>query len=204
MGNGTKSYLFKCRHCDNSCHRHGKTYKKQRYKCSVCGITQFRVYKSSSVFIDRTTIIKRLNSENVGIRGIARLTGLSPTHVIRCIFQLASLVKRPDYYESGQEYELDELWSYSKNKKNSQWVVWAINRKTRVVIDFVIGRRTKATVSILIEKLKKLNPKKIRTDQWPGYDDLFSGFPKGVHQKGRRITNRIERQGANYGNRKQD
>lgn len=93
--------------------------------------------------------MKRLNCENVGIRGMARLLSISPTQVIRCLAQMAQLVKRPDYYEYGQEYELDELWSYSECKKNQQWVIWAINRKTRVVIDFVVGRRTKATVNEL-------------------------------------------------------
>lgn len=195
-----KSNSYRCRECDNTCHRHGKIKGKQRWKCSNCGVTQFRVYKRSAMTVDRATIIQRLNCENVGIRGMARLMGLSPTHIVRCILQMAALVKRPDYYEYGQEYELDELWSYSENKKNRQWVVWAINRKTRVVIDFVVGPRTKATVNCLVSKLKKLNPKKIRTDEWPGYDSLFLDFPKGIHRKGRRITNRIERQGATVRN----
>jgi insertion element IS1 protein InsB len=194
------SNQYRCRKCDQTCHRHGKTKGKQRWKCSQCGITQFRVYKRSVFTADRQTIIKRLNRENVGIRGMARLMGLSPTHIIRCILQLALIVKRPDYYEYGQEYELDELWSYSEDKRNPQWVVWAINRRTRVVIDFVVGPRTKKTVNQLVSKLKKLNPKKIRTDEWRGYDDLFSDISAGVHQKGRRITNRIERQGATVRN----
>ncbi len=189
-----------CRKCNSSCHRHGKVKNKQRWKCTRCGVTQFRVYKRCIFTVDRKIIIQRLNSENVGIRGMARLLGLSPTHIIRCILQLAALVKRPDYYEFGQEYELDELWSYSENKKNPQWIVWAINRKTRVVIDFVIGRRTKQTVNKLVEKLKLLFPKSIRTDEWPGYNDLFSDIPQGIHKKGRRITNRIERQGATVRN----
>lgn len=191
---------YRCRNCDHPCHRHGKIKNKQRWKCSNCGLTQFRVYKRCTFTADRKTIIKRLNRENVGIRGMARLMGLSPTHIVRCILQLATLVKRPDYYEYGQEYELDELWSYSENKKNQQWVVWAINRRTRVVIDFVVGPRTKKTVNKLVAKLKKLNPKKIRTDEWSGYKTLFSDIPKEIHKPGRRITNRIERQGATVRN----
>ncbi|MFT5778066.1 MAG: insertion element IS1 protein InsB [Crocinitomicaceae bacterium] len=120
-----KPNQYSCRKCDNSCHRHGKIKNKQRYKCSSCGLTQFRVYKGCIFTVDRKTIVKRLNCENVGIRGMARLMRLSPTQIVRCILQLASLVKRPDYYEYGQEYELDELWSYSEHKKNPQWVVWA-------------------------------------------------------------------------------
>ena len=70
------------------------------------------MYKPKTIHVERTRIIRRLSCENVGIRGIARLLSISPTHVVRCILQLATLVKRPDYYEYGQEYELDELWSY--------------------------------------------------------------------------------------------
>ncbi|MBL4861984.1 MAG: IS1 family transposase [Crocinitomicaceae bacterium] len=172
---------YRCRECDNSCHRHGKIKNKQRWKCQSCGLTQFRVYKQCIFTPDRTTIIKRLNRVNrvnIGVRGIARLMGVSPTQIVRCLLQLASLVKRPDYYEYGQEYELDEIWSYAGKKKNECWIVWAINRRTRVVVDFVVGSRTKNTVNKLIEKLKRLHPKQIRTDKWSGYDELFEGIPK--------------------------
>ncbi|TNE54021.1 MAG: IS1 family transposase [Bacteroidetes bacterium] len=189
-----------CYDCKQKCHRHGKIKNKQRWKCKNCGLTQFSVYKRCIFTPERKDAIKRLNSENVGIRGMARLLGLSPTHVIRCILQLSALVKRPDYYEYGQEYELDELWSYSECKNNPQWVVWAINRKTRVVIDFVVGRRTKETVNKLVEKLKRLHPKKIRTDKWAGYKSLLADIPKEIHRPGRRITNILERQGATVRN----
>lgn len=186
--------------CGSKCHRHGKSGNKQRWKCSKCNRTQFRVYKPGTINVDRKRIMKRLNCENVGIRGIARLLSISPTHVIRCLLQMAAFVKRPDYYEYHQEYELDELWSYSECKKNQQWVIWAINRRTRVVIDFVIGPRNKKTVNRLVDKLKELNPKKIRTDNWQGYKSLFADIPKEIHKQGRRITNRIERQGATVRN----
>ncbi|MCT4582027.1 MAG: IS1 family transposase [Flavobacteriales bacterium] len=141
-----------------------------------------------------------MTCENVGIRGIGRLIGLSPTHIVRCIKDMALTIRKPEYYEYGQEYELDELWSYSEQKSNQQWVVWAINRKSREVIDFAIGPRTKQTVNKLVDKLKKLEPKSIRTDKWTGYSSLFSDIPEGIHKRGRRITNRIERQGATVRN----
>lgn len=186
--------------CGSKCHRHGKSGGKQRWKCSNCNRTQFRVYKPKTINAERKRIMTRLSCENVGIRGISRLLSISPTHVVRSILKLASEVKKPDYYEYNQEYELDELWSYSENKKNQQWVVWAINRKTRVVIDFVVGPRTKKIINILVEKLKKLHPKTIRTDEWGGYKSLFADIPKEIHKQGRRITNRIERQGATVRN----
>lgn len=140
--------------------------------------------------------VRRLNSENVGIRGIARLLGISPTTVNRIILQLASLVKRPTYLKYGQEYELDELWTFCQKKKREVWIIWAINRKSRQVIDVVVGARNQENIQKLLDRLKTLHPKRIRTDRWPGYTGLFLDFPKGVHRAGRRITNRIERQGA--------
>ena len=82
VGKQMKSNHYRCRNCDNACHRHGKIKNKQRWKCSVCGLTQFRVYRRCIFTADRKTIIKRLNRENVGIRGMARLMGLSPTHIV--------------------------------------------------------------------------------------------------------------------------
>ena len=41
------------------------------------------------------------------------------------------------------ECENDEAWSFVGNKKNKQWIWVAMHRKTRMIIGFYIGDRSK-------------------------------------------------------------
>jgi len=59
----------------------------------------------------------QLNAEGVGIRGMARLLGYSPTHILRLLIQLATTVRKPMYQQCHQDYEIDELWTFTGNKK---------------------------------------------------------------------------------------
>lgn len=146
---------------------------------------------------DRQIAIQQLSSEAVGIRSIGRLLGCSASYVVKLIKLIASKIKRPVPFEYDQEYELDEMWSYEGNKRKECWLMWIINRRTRQVIDFVVGARNKANIRKLLLKVKGLSPKKIRTDNWTGYgkvfQEVFGASANRVHRCGRRITNRIER-----------
>lgn len=188
---------MKCKKCGGSCRKKGKVRGKQRWLCKSCGKTQFRQYKRTREQLTEENLIRQYNAENVGIRGMARMLDRSPSFVVSKIKELADQVKRPARHEQGEEYELDEVWAKTlKSKKGKRiWVMWAINRRTREVVDIVVGRRTKKNMRKLIKRLEALNPKTIRTDRWPHYKKIFSRFPEGVHRPGRRRTNKIERQG---------
>lgn len=57
-------------------------------------------------------------------------------------------------------------------------------------MDFVIGKRTKATLKLLIDNLLTASPKKIRTDKLSIYRKLI---PQRLHQSHPFGTNHIER-----------
>jgi insertion element IS1 protein InsB len=83
--------------------------------------------------------------------------------------------------------EVDELWIYINQKDNEDWIAYAIDRHTRSVVNFVIGKRTKATLKELIDGLLCLNPKAIRTDKLTLYEHLI---PKQLHRRGATVINR--------------
>jgi IS1 family transposase len=92
--------------------------------------------------------------------------------------------------EHGQEYEVDELCTYVKNRNNRCYIAYAINKNTRKIIDFIVGGRTKENISKIIDKLKELNPRRIYTDKLNIYSLLID---KKIHVTAAHKINRIER-----------
>jgi len=94
--------------------------------------------------------------------------------------------------EHGQSaaFEVDELWTYIGRKENECWIAYALNRQTRQVVDFIIGKRTKTTLKELIDRLLLSNPKVIRTDRLTVYQRIV---PKELHRSGSYCINRIGR-----------
>ena len=92
--------------------------------------------------------------------------------------------------EENQQYEIDELRTYIKNKENECWVIYALNKHTKQVIDFVVGRRTKVNINKVVESLKILNPTKIFSDKLSAYRSLI---PKEIHNTIQYKINHIER-----------
>ena len=58
------------------------------------------------------------------------------------------------------------------------YITYAINRKTKQIIDFVTGKRSREVIGKLINKLITLSPGKIYTDGLNIYSGLI---PKPMH-----------------------
>ena len=126
----------------------------------------------------------------MGVRGIARILGIARKTVLKRIVLIAKTISRPVDKLDQPNLEVDELWSYINRKENEYWVAYAIDRRTRSVVDFVVGKRTKATLKELIDNLLRLNPRIIRTDKLTLYEYLIT---KRLHRRGTTVINRIER-----------
>ena len=76
--------------------------------------------------------------------------------------------------------ELDELWSFVCKKTNQAWIWIALCRKTRQVVAYMIGDRSKATCY----KLWRAIPKQYRTGIC--YSDFWSAYaaviPEDQHE----------------------
>ena len=128
--------------------------------------------------------------ESIGIRGAARVLGIALQTVSNKIRRLASGIERPKKCFDKPSLEVDELWTFVERKGNDYWIAYAIDRRTRSVVDFVIGKRTKMTLKQLIDRLLILKPKIIRTDKLTLYGQLI---PRKLHRRSANCINRIER-----------
>ena len=111
---------------------------------------QYR-YKAYMTSVDGQ--IRLLVRESVGIRGITRILCISKGTVLTRIKELAARIKKPIDASSKASFEVDELWTYLNRKENEYWVVYAIDRRARSAVDFVVGKRIKATLKQLIDSL---------------------------------------------------
>jgi IS1 family transposase len=90
----------------------------------------------------------------------------------------------------GKSYEMDEMRTYVGKKKRLAWIVYAIRKDTREVVDFRVGSRTNKMLKGVIETLKISSAKAIYTDKLPSYKSLL---PKTIHRTVHRGINYIKR-----------
>jgi len=178
----------KCGHNDSAV-KNGRTNQgKQRYKCKQCGSRFLNNYTYKSYLPSVNANITGLKKEGMGIRSISRYLGISHTTVIDRIKAIASRTKKPVLH-SGRVYELDEMCTWIGDKESRYWLAYAIDRKTKTVVDFKVGKRTNKTLRHVVDTLVLSNPKKIFTDRLKNYKYLI---PKELHSTKLRGTNGIE------------
>ncbi len=94
------------------------------------------------------------------------------------------IIKRVD------DAELDEMWSYVKNKDWQRWLWHAIDHRTGKVLAYVLGSRKDV---VFLELKKLLDPfgiKQFITDDWGAYSRHID---PSQHIVGKRHTQKIER-----------
>lgn len=121
---------------------------------------------------------------------MSRILQLPKSSVQMLLARASSRIQKPDRKEHKQIFELDELYTYIGNKCKPCYIIYAINRSTGEIIDFVTGGRTKENIKKVITTLLLRSPKKIFTDGLPLYKSLI---PSSLHGKHQFNTNRIER-----------
>lgn len=135
-------------------------------------------------------MIVRCLKAGCGIRATRDVLELSCTTIISKIREIASYLESNYSGNSELIVEADELRTYIGNKNHEYWVIYAMDRRGKEIIEMTTGRRTSENIKKVIDKVLNFTPKKICTDRLNIYPSLI---PKTIHQAGRRITNRIER-----------
>lgn len=133
---------MKCKKCKGFAVKNSKQSNgKQRYYCSVCKHSFQRSYTYKAYKTDINKNIYRFLTESVGVTATARLLSISKTTVIKRIKHMASLIVKPIINEKHQYYELDEMRVIVGYKLKEAWVIYAINRHTKKIVDYIVGRR---------------------------------------------------------------
>ncbi|MGB5980997.1 MAG: IS1 family transposase [Nonlabens sp.] len=182
---------MKCKHCGgSSLTKKGIRNHKQRLYCKTCcKYSQSRyTYKAYEQNTDGMIIM--LLKESCSVRGISRILKISTKTVLSRMLKISDAIDPPDLNDLGCSFEVDELWTFVGNKSQVVWLTYAIERKSRMVIDFHVGRKSKEAIAPLINKVMILQPNQIFTDKLNIYPSLI---PSEVHRFRKYCTNKIER-----------
>ena len=170
--------------------KNGKTKtKKQQYFCKNCNkrFLDFYTYQAYRYGINNDIIA--LTKEGAGIRSTARLLKISPTTLLTRIITIAKKVVQPSI-PKGKIYQVDEIRTYVIRKDKLIWIVYALEKQTKNVVSFNIGRRTNQTLKKVITSLELSEAEKIITDKLKKYKFLIN--PE-IHSTKFRGINHIER-----------
>jgi insertion element IS1 protein InsB len=184
-----------CTKCNSSNSiKKGLRNHKQRFYCKDCkryfqSSYNYQAYKS-----DTNDFIISLLKESCSVRGISRILKISKDTVLSRMLKISKQIKIPYFNKLGCKFEIDEMWSFIGNKKNVTWITYTLERETKSIINFYVGRKTKETIRPLIDKVLLLQPIRIYTDRLNIYPSLI---PKEIHKRFQYCTNRIERMNLN-------
>ncbi|WP_076379278.1 IS1 family transposase [Filimonas lacunae] len=181
---------MKCKYCQGVCIKKGWYKTVQKYRCVECGKYQRSLYRIRRYTLHTEQQVRLLNNECVGISSMSRILQIPKSSVQMLVLRAASKVTRPMFSSSHESYEVDEMYTFIGSKNTACYIVYAINRKTRQVFDFITGSRSKEQIGGLIRRLLLVAPAKIYTDRLNIYKSLV---PRSVHRTFQYMTNRIER-----------
>lgn len=181
-----------CKYCDVQCINKGFYVNEQKYYCKGCKKYQRNCYKYNLFSSTYDSNIVLLSNESMSINSISRYLKLSKTTVRRRIGKIGNSISVPLLKENKNTYEIDEMHVLVGNKEASKkiYLTYALNRRTKSIVDFIIGSRTKETIKVVTDKVLALNPGRIYTDGLNVYPVLI---PSGIHKCFKYRTNKIER-----------
>ena len=170
--------------------KNGKTRKnKQRFLCKSCSKSFITDYSYNAYKPTTNQQIILFTKEGLGIRSTARVLRISVTTLLKRIIIIAEGIQQPPI-AMGRSYEVDEMRTYIGKKSRLRWIVYALDRETRQVVSFNVGRRTNKTLKRVIRSLELANSRKIYTDKLKNYRYLITGK---LHNTCIHSTNHIER-----------
>jgi insertion element IS1 protein InsB len=119
-----------------------------QYHCKDCGTYRVLTPKQAYSESEQRTVL-RACLERCSLRGVARIFAVARQTVAHWL--KAHVQKLPDVKETlvpaapDDVLELDEIWSFVQKKEQKRWVWTAMCRRTRQIVAFMIGDRSKAT-----------------------------------------------------------
>jgi insertion element IS1 protein InsB len=178
---------------------------KQNYQCTTCG-RQFVASAEERIIADeQRMLIEHLLRERISLRGICRAVGVSLTWLLH--FMVECFAACPDHLHAQLpvsptdvvirqlEAEADELWSFVQKKANKQWIWIAMDAKTRQIIAFHVGDRSRDSAKQLWAKIPLVYREQatFHTDQYDAYTGVIPAERHRAITKRARKTNHIER-----------
>jgi insertion element IS1 protein InsB len=181
--------------------RHGK----QNHQCKACEY-QFSASPENHVIAhERRTLVENLLRERISLRGIRRAVGVSLTWLLH--FMVECFAACPDHLHvklpahptkviiHTLDAEADEMWSVVEKKENQQWIWLAMDAKSRQIIAFHVGDRSREGAKALWANIPEVyqHHATFHTDQYDVYKGVIPAARHKAISKKARKTNHIER-----------
>ena len=196
-----------CPRCQSPKHKkNGHIHNgKQNHQCRDCGRQFVDCFEQALVSADTRALIERLLVERISLRGICRAVGVNLKwllgFLVRCFEALPDhLHAQPvtchgDVMMQQLAVEADEMSSFVHKKANKQWIWIAMDAKTRQVMAFHIGDRSRKSAKRLWAKIPQAYRQHAMfyTDQYVVYAGVIPAAQHRAISKLARKTNHIER-----------
>lgn len=161
-----------CHRCQTEAFKFGfNPQGLQRYRCRQCRKTfsdiPARPLPDMRIDRDKLCQVVHLLCEGTGIRACERLTGLSRRTVLSIVeqagAQCARLLDTRLRNVKAEQVEVDELWGFVRCKQaiaapdtneGDQFTYLSMERTTKLIINWFVGKRTKENTDIFMHDLK--------------------------------------------------
>ncbi len=155
---------------------------KQNRRCKKCGRQFVENPKQKLISVEKREQIRDLLLERISLRGICRSMKVSLRWLLD--FIASEYEQLPDDLNYGAsvetdslliwsiESEVDEMWSFVRSKENKQWIWIAMDARSRQIIAFHVGDRSRESARKLWESIPKNYRDKATfyTDDWQAYN----------------------------------
>jgi len=178
---------------------------KQNHQCKDCGRQFVECFEQDLVSEETRVLVERLLLERLSLRGICRAVGVKLKwllgFIVNCFEALPDhlnvqpITSNADVVIQRLEVEADEMASFVQNKANKQWIWLAMDAKSRQIIGFHVGDRSRKSARALWSKIPKAYRRyaTFYTDQYVVYKGVIPAEQHQAISKLARKTNHIER-----------
>jgi insertion element IS1 protein InsB len=178
---------------------------KQNHQCQDCGRQFVQCFEQYLISDDTRALIARLLVERISLRGICRAVGVGLKwllgFLVHCVEALPDhlnvqpITAHQDVMIQRLEVEADEMPSFVQKKAHKPWIWIAMDAKTRQVIAFHVGDRSRKSAKRLWAKIPLVyrHHATFYTDQYVVYEGVIPATQHRAISKLSRQTNHIER-----------
>ena len=171
-----KSQIMICTECKTTCRRFGKHRNGlQRFRCADCGKTFTEAHKEPlsgmTIPMDKALLAIQLLVEGASVRSTERISGLHRDTILKLLVitgeKCEKLMGRLIVNVPVKDVQCDEIWAFVGKKEahklpmeahdesmGDAYCFVAIERNTKLVLNFALGRRSQATTDAFIEGLR--------------------------------------------------
>jgi len=183
-----------CHNCRTECRKFGKRGNRQRYQCNQCRkvFTDARDNTLDGMYlsVEKAETILKLLLEGNSVSSVERLTEIHHTTILKLLVLVGERCERflseKIRNMRVKDVEADELWCFVQKKEGHKradeagvetigdaYTFVGIERNTKLVLAWHLGRRTKVHTMLFMQKLRNaVNPQhwfQLTADGFPPY-----------------------------------